>query len=246
MFAEQRVHTRQFQHTAARRRLVRLSAGRIRYGYSFNTQPPEGGWGRVPGETSNHAGFNTQPPEGGWALVVERLSVCTKFQHTAARRRLDPQNGGIRCLSWFQHTAARRRLASFPGRFPLSASFNTQPPEGGWHVQTIRCGMQRRNVSTHSRPKAAGFSVTDFRVIMTRFQHTAARRRLALPFAAFLYCLNVSTHSRPKAAGCLSQSIVVPALFQHTAARRRLGRYSKTQRVRYYQFQHTAARRRLG
>ena len=32
--------------------------------------------------------------------------------------------------------------------------FNTQPPEGGWNFSSIRSGVLE--VSTHSRPKAAG------------------------------------------------------------------------------------------
>ena len=75
-----------FQHTAARRRLTGKNheATRIE---SFNTQPPEGGWGkpfqvRIPLIVSTHSrpkaaeyilaekstfqSFNTQPPEGGW------------------------------------------------------------------------------------------------------------------------------------------------------------------------------------
>ena len=76
----------------------------------FNTQPPEGGWGRAyrmlaPHVVSTHSrpkaagrlrkganhvckGFNTQPPEGGWLHVITPPSP-------------------LRC-------------------------FNTQPPEGGW------------------------------------------------------------------------------------------------------------------
>ena len=76
-----------FQHTAARRRLERLSnaryqisrfntqppeggwdfdAGQSGYGFSFNTQPPEGGWKSRNGSGRAFNGFNTQPPEGGW------------------------------------------------------------------------------------------------------------------------------------------------------------------------------------
>ena len=33
---------------------------------SFNTQPPEGGWGSVEVFIKTQHGFNTQPPEGGW------------------------------------------------------------------------------------------------------------------------------------------------------------------------------------
>ena len=36
---------------------------------SFNTQPPEGGWGYNDKALTNMGGFNTQPPEGGWASV---------------------------------------------------------------------------------------------------------------------------------------------------------------------------------
>ena len=55
--------------------------------------------------------------------------------------------------------------------------FNTQPPEGGWAaVWGIRLIWQ---VSTHSRPKAAG-NQHCFTLTAIMFQHTAARRRLAL------------------------------------------------------------------
>ena len=36
--------------------------------------------------------------------------------------------------------------------------FNTQPPEGGW-ILLICIGMAFAHVSTHSRPKAAGFNL---------------------------------------------------------------------------------------
>ena len=54
--------------------------------------------------------------------------------------------------------------------------FNTQPPEGGWNDELILA--KKYIVSTHSRPKAAGFA-----------------RFAAAPLES------VSTHSRPKAAG---------------------------------------------
>ena len=100
----------QFQHTAARRRLVEQCIMAFRR-LCFNTQPPEGGWfefgfcGKSVAEVSTHSrpkaagrplrsrfkafrSFNTQPPEGGWHLRQNRSRV--------------------------------------------RVSFNTQPPEGGW------------------------------------------------------------------------------------------------------------------
>ena len=32
--------------------------------------------------------FNTQPPKGGWGDILRMYKPYTKFQHTAARRRL--------------------------------------------------------------------------------------------------------------------------------------------------------------
>ena len=57
-------------------------------------------------------------------------------------------------------------------------SFNTQPPEGGWCPECFK--KQKAEVSTRSRPKAAGKD-----------------------WACLLPNLYVSTRSRPKAAGQL-------------------------------------------
>ena len=48
------------------KRLVTASA-------RFNTQPPEGGWLLEKYADTEPSGFNTQPPEGGWARAKERL-----------------------------------------------------------------------------------------------------------------------------------------------------------------------------
>ena len=79
----------------------------------FNTQPPEGGWVffitliHLIAHVSTHSrpkaagshqmcrvgifiSFNTQPPEGGWSVTETQFKWWLKFQHTAARRRLEP------------------------------------------------------------------------------------------------------------------------------------------------------------
>ena len=56
--------------------------------YGFNTQPPEGGWDRRLPFSGCVGSFNTQPPEGGWEMYLARIVGYSKFQHTAARRRL--------------------------------------------------------------------------------------------------------------------------------------------------------------
>ena len=77
----------------------------------------------------------------------------------------------------------------------MKASFNTQPPEGGW-LGTISTSAASAEVSTHSRLKAAG---------------RQARHHSCAP--------SVSTHSRLKAAGsCCFRRPATSSRFQHTAA----------------------------
>ena len=77
---------------------------------SFNTQPPEGGYGKSGCSCYTDQGFNTQPPEGGCGCLLQVSAISSMFQHAAARRRLGRTDGN--------HNRLRR--------------FNTQPPEGGW------------------------------------------------------------------------------------------------------------------
>ena len=80
---------------------------------------------------------------------------------------------------------------------------------------------------------------------LAKFQHTAARRRLAPKTIKMTANQEVSTHSRPKAAGEKSPKPPQATMFQHTAARRRLAKSAPPRRAAA-KFQHTAARRRLG
>ena len=51
---------------------------------SFNTQPPEGGWLSVGVTDEEVDSFNTQPPEGGWVQSEIKNYRAMLFQHTAA------------------------------------------------------------------------------------------------------------------------------------------------------------------
>ena len=77
--------------------------------------------------------------------------------------------------------------------------FNTQPPEGGWPKK--RRGRDWLYRCFNTQPPEGGWSTIlsggcDEEV----FQHTAARRRLALIYSFATLVFDVSTHSRPKAA----------------------------------------------
>ena len=128
----------------------------------------------------------------------------------------------------FQHTAARRRLGNFNKKMPSIWRFNTQPPEGGWvvekflshHIHGFQHTAARRrlalkdtqfvistDVSTHSRPKAAGLicHLSQFRTtVSTHSRPKAAGIKKTSARKASV----VSTHSRPKAAGSLSNELL--------------------------------------
>ena len=120
-----------FQHTAARRRLDRQTGRNSHLTHGFNTQPPEDGWSEKQRRALSMPSFNTQPPEDGWDVRVggrvcaqvsthsrpktagkftAKRSRQLKFQHTAARRRLENRTRPSMPPCTFQHTAARRRL----------------------------------------------------------------------------------------------------------------------------------------
>ena len=146
--------------------------------------------------------------------------------------------------SLFQLTAARRRLVAQSGA--------QQPP-----IQ----------VSTHSRPKAAGRLFPSETKLNKQFQLTAARRRLgqhAAPrqqhhrfnsqppeggwvwdlFGKSYVC--VSTHSRPKAAGHAEENGAGQAGGFNSQPPEGGWQAKQTPRRQSAPFQLTAARRRLG
>ena len=121
--------------------------------------------------------FNTQPPEGGCLVSAATVCAVSRFQHTAARRRLHACGFSDQSTKdVFQHTAARRRLPCVDLTLETQQCFNTQPPEGGRPAAPLK--------NRHG----------------CRFQHTAARRRLLSWIARIRAGCAVSTHSRPKAA----------------------------------------------
>ena len=104
-------------------------------------------------ESYSDVSTHSRPKAAGWPSGL-RTGTTKPFQLTAARRRLGRPNGWL-----FEQ-----------------CRFNSQPPEGGWVRTTINFSL--KNVSTHSRPKAAGPSEVIWGTTKL-FQLTAARRRLA-------------------------------------------------------------------
>ena len=78
----------------------------------------------------------------------------------------------------FQHTAARRRL----GAHNVTRSGET-------------------SVSTHSRPKAAGFLMLKYQRLIIGFNTQPPEGGWPNSFQVANSVIDVSTHSRPKAAG---------------------------------------------
>ena len=131
--AYQRQQTQvQFQHTAARRRLVRFAIMLASVSMFQHTAARR---------RLDNADFTT--------------ALNTLFQHTAARRRLGCSTYLI-SIPFLVSTHSRPKAAgpSWAWCNACFLCFNTQPPEGGWGVRMRY--FWDYCVSTHSRPKAAG------------------------------------------------------------------------------------------
>ena len=101
--------------------------------------------------------FNTQPPEGGWTGAVDGA-----YQFVAVSTHSRPKAAG---------EVAKQSAAA------AEVSTHSRPKAAG--NSRLQYGMQFV-VSTHSRPKAAGPSKVASNTVLFSFQHTAARRRLAI------------------------------------------------------------------
>ena len=172
----------------------RVLGGRI--GWSFNTQPPEGGCLSFV-SAPNHVGVSTP----SHPKVAACRDVGFFIQHgVSTHSHPKVAASGVRLTlptrHRFQHTATRRWLRLLCDYPQAIICFNTQPPEGG----CFRCSCSKLFVlfvSTHSHPKVA------------------ATENIA--FTAFDY---VSTHSHPKVAAVQAYHYVYVIRFQHTATRR--------------------------
>ena len=226
----------QFQHTAARRRLVHLIPNLCRpQNVSTHSRPKAAGMVETR-RCLSMVCFNTQPPEGGWILLMRDFlfprRVSTHSRPKAAGHGLHPR---IAYNNKFQHTAARRRLGLRIKAGTRILGFNTQPPEGGWFdVMDTVLGRQMFQHTAARRRLAKPNSCLAF---VQRFQHTAARRRLGRSGQSRTGRCHVSTHSRPKAAGTTATANrCYTSPFQHTAARRRLERQYRPLRQNYVCF----------
>ena len=171
-----------FQHAAARRRLA-FVARIVRIAYSFNTQPPEGGWQHLAALIDKFCVF--QHAAARRRLVVVRLKTRCRhgFQHAAARRRLVHIRFACPYIGEFQHAAARRRLVDYKFKTVTATLFQHAAARRRLDNESQRKD-RKVDVSTRSRPKAAGALANPTR------NHAA-----------------VSTRSRPKAAGAKRRAV---------------------------------------
>ena len=120
-----------------------------------------------------------------------------RFQHTAARRRLDRSNVPMPKLYVSTHSRPKAAVVLLDrGTVVEGVSTHSRPKAA---VDKSVYGLYKSAVSTHSRPKAAEAQACGGNV-----------KR------------GVSTHSRPKAAEFINIFSTENVQFQHTAARRRL------------------------
>ena len=172
--------------------------------------------------TLNHSTVSTHSrPKAAGIAPIQHPIHHFKFQLTAARRRLAPLPNKRAGELKFQLTAARRRLG-----------------------ECAKLALTLYEVSTHSRPKAAGWLRRKQVIWHGSFNSQPpeggwAGLRHDYPF-------NLGFNSQPPEGGwsTIRRNTHPAAAFQLTAARRRLAT-SKPVAVTLCTFQLTAARRRL-
>ena len=164
-----------FQLTAARRRLAALATATMQESMvSTHSRPKAAGHTLRRPCRGDHVSTHSRPKAAGFNDSKGIFEFW--FQLTAARRRLGfayivpYRNKG------FQLTAARRRLGWCDHVCVYACQFQLTAARRRLVFDTER-GFLLVNVSTHSRPKAAGLEQVAPAHI-TPFQLTAARRRL--------------------------------------------------------------------
>ena len=213
---------KQFQHTAARRRLERPQLENVQFfRVSTHSRPKAAGVCGWKGQFARFVSTHSRPKAAGYNQMLQN-GVMSRFQHTAARRRLDPcwfkrcfesigfntqppEGGWIPPNPVQQYGHCCFNTQPPEGGWPMpesqkvwSGSFNTQPPEGGWGRAGLK--LMREFVSTHSRPKAAGGWETVGTTMATVSTHSRPKAA-GCSFSGENLGEIVSTHSRPKAAG---------------------------------------------
>ena len=143
-------------------------------------------------------GFNTQPPEGGWVAEPRMSGLSRVSTHSRLKAAGRPPSNTAVWYAVSTHSRLKAAGDTLPIALPRLASFNTQPPEGGWICPCIPQSYQA--VSTHSRLKAAGYlkdRESIRHLVSTHSRLKAAGIWVNRPSNSKI----VSTHSRLKAAG---------------------------------------------
>ena len=150
------------------------------------------------GHNCPYCGFNTQPPEGGCVISAVQSIKSATFQHTATRRWLRHNAGGIiprGMVSTHSHpkVAASDVLPRLSGP---SVSTHSHPKVAA-HSFMLR--SLRGRVSTHSHPKVAASSYFSGRTKLGVSTHSHPKVA-AITTNKSVGKGNVSTHSHPKVA----------------------------------------------
>ena len=177
-------------------------------------------------------------------LLSFSLPPNCAFQHTAARRRLVEQINCSDKKDGFQHTAARRRLGivGIDVLAVLLVSTHSRPKAAGYYLTPT---IQPSAVSTHSRPKAAGWDGTSAAGSSGGFNTQPPEGGWRCTNINGAANITVSTHSRPKAAGGSRLCRCRPMRCFNTQPPEGGWGQSQLRQTANLLFQHTAARRRL-
>ena len=126
----------------------------IDFSVSTHSRPKAAGYGLTIGPYHRMVSTHSRPKAAGYA--DDGTAMALEFQHTAARRRLVIATTWVTIFKGFNTQPPEGGWNCETQTLIRNKSFNTQPPEGGWLLYWSR--RRQQFVSTHSRPKAAGYN----------------------------------------------------------------------------------------
>ena len=101
---------------------------------STHSRPKAAGWGGFLRQPLPHGVSTHSRPKAAGCFLSCRLPLLILFQHTAARRRLEPPNAALIPKNSFNTQPPEGGWCFGLGICTRRQSFNTQPPEGGWSL----------------------------------------------------------------------------------------------------------------
>ena len=188
----------QFQHTAARRRLLKIGKlSCVANNVSTHSRPKAAATISFASKYLHAVSTHSRPKAAADCDCDGRRETMVST-HSRPKAAAPVTRQIIKLPVVSTHSRPKAAATCHACCTCYCCRFNTQPPEGGCNRVVLILGV-KCSFNTQPPEGGCGSALVNW-LQVNKFQHTAARRRLRLQFLPKFLPLVVSTHSRPKAA----------------------------------------------